>query len=565
MTAGTSGSGHSNRPKMIDVEISPAHYLQLILHRKWIVITIFLAVTVVTAVIAQRLPNIYTSETVILVDPQKVPESYVKATVTGDVRNRLGTLSQQILSASRLQKIIESLNLYQQERKEMVREDVQAQMRRDINVSMVTGGGAQGDLQAFKISYSSQDPRLAARVAGELASLFIDENLRARERQANDTTDFLQHTLEETRKELERQEAQLRDFRLKHLGEMPEHQVANLTVLGQLQASQQRESEALSRAEQQRSYLQTMVSASTPVVDVDSGDDADSPSKPTSAGSSPSRSQTATQRGGASTGSTTLADDKARLASLLSRYTDKYPEVQKLRQQIQEREAKEKLLAPAPVETASAPDIPVPPPPPAKKKQVFVPVNSSNPVIISQIKAVEEEIAKHKEEQQRLNKLIGSYQAKLEAIPVREQQVAELVRDYEMNKAHYSQLLDKQLSAETASQLELRQKGETFKVLDPAQVPGRPSKPNRLLIDAAGSLAGLLLGILVVLGGELAGQTISCADHIPLFNGNQVLEIIPMILTEADRKRKRKQVIMAAASGVAATVTVGVALLIHYR
>jgi uncharacterized protein involved in exopolysaccharide biosynthesis len=457
MTAGTSGSGHSNRPKTIDVEISPAHYLQLILHRKWIVITIFLSVSIVTAVIAQRLPNIYTSETVILVDPQKVPESYVKATVTGDVRNRLGTLSQQILSASRLQKIIESLNLYQQERKEMVREDVQAQMRRDINVSLVTAGGAQNDLQAFKISYSNRDPRLAARVAGELASLFIDENLRARERQANDTTDFLQHTLEETRKELEKQEAQLRDFRLKHLGEMPEHQVANLTVLGQLQASQQREGEALSRAEQQRSYLQTMVSASSPVVDVDSGDDADSPSKPAGATSSPTRPQTAGGRG-ASTG-TTLADDRARLASLLSRYTDKYPEVQKLRQQIQEREAKEKLLAPAPVETASAPDIPVPPPPPAKKKQVFVPVNSSNPVIISQIKAVEEEIAKHKEEQQRLNKLIGSYQAKLEAIPVREQQVAELVRDYEMNKAHYSQLLDKQLSAETASQLELRQKG----------------------------------------------------------------------------------------------------------
>ena len=267
---------------------------------------------------------------------------------------------------------------------------------------------------------------------------------------------------------------------------------------------------------------------------------------------------------GATTGST-LADDKARLASLLARYTDKYPEVQKLRQQIQEREAKEKLQAPAPVETASNPEIPVPPPPPAKKKQVFVPASSSNPVIISQIKAVEEEIAKHKEEQQRLNKLIGSYQAKLEAIPVREQQVAELVRDYEMNKTHYSQLLDKQLSAETASQLELRQKGETFKVLDPAQVPGRTSKPNRLLIDAAGSFAGLLLGILVVLGGEMAGQTISCADHIPLFNGNQVLEIIPMILTEADRKRKRKQVIMAAASGVAATLTVGVALFIHYR
>jgi hypothetical protein len=194
-----------------------------------------------------------------------------------------------------------------------------------------------------------------------------------------------------------------------------------------------------------------------------------------------------------------------------------------------------------------------------------VPANATNPVVLSQIKAIEAEIVKHKEEQQRLNKLIGTYQAKLEAIPVREQQIAELVRDYEINKNHYSQLLDKQLSAETASQLEMRQKGETFKVLDPAEVPQRPSKPDRMLIDAAGSIVGLLLGVIVVLGSEVVGQTISSADHIPLWNGNQVLEIIPVILTESDRKRKRKQAIMAAASGLAATVMVGVVLFFHYR
>jgi protein tyrosine kinase modulator len=558
---GSSTSGASSRSKAVEREISPSHYLQLILHRKWIVIAIFLTVSVVTAVVAWRLPNIYTSETVILVDPQKVPESYVKATVTGDVRNRLGTLTQQILSATRLQKIIESLDLYPQERKEMAREDVLAIMRRDINVAMVSGS-SPNELQAFRISYSSRVPRLAARVTSELASLFIDENLKARDQQATGTTDFLQHQVEETRKTLETQEAQVRDFRLKHLGEMPEQQVSNLTVLGQLQASLQQVSDALARAEQQRTYLQTMMSQSNPVIDVD-GVEQSEKSENGFAASVPSAKPPAQPRAGAAAGGT-LAEDKARLASLLSRYTDKFPEVQKLRQQIAEREAKEALTAAAaPVAVASAPEPPVPAPP--AKKRPSVSLRTANPIILSQVKAIEDEITKNKLEQQRLNKLIASYQARLEAIPVREQQIAELVRDYDINKNHYSQLLDKQLSAETASQLELRQKGETFKVLDPAQVPQRPSKPNRELIDAAGCIFGLLLGMIAVLGSEIVGQTITSADHIPLNNGNQVLEIIPMIMTEADQKRKRKQVVMAAISGVAATVAACVVLFFHYR
>src|SRR5437764_5044468 len=140
MTTNTNGR---SKPKVLAPELSPAHYFQLILHRKWIVIIAFVAASVVTVIVADRLPNVYTSETVILVDPQKVPESYVKATVTGDVRNRLGTLTQQILSATRLQKIIETFGLYAEERKALAREDVIAKMRADINVAMVSGTGAQ--------------------------------------------------------------------------------------------------------------------------------------------------------------------------------------------------------------------------------------------------------------------------------------------------------------------------------------------------------------------------------------------------------------------------------------
>src|SRR5262245_34891808 len=111
------------------LQISPEHYARLILHRKWLVLGTFAVVSAATAIVASRMPDIYTSETLILVDPQKVPEAYVRSTVTGDVRNRLGTLSQQILSATRLQKIIENLNLYPEERKIKAREDIITKMR----------------------------------------------------------------------------------------------------------------------------------------------------------------------------------------------------------------------------------------------------------------------------------------------------------------------------------------------------------------------------------------------------------------------------------------------------
>src|SRR6266545_253682 len=102
---------------------SVEHYLRLLYHRKWLVLSVFVVVSAATAAISRSLPDIFLSYTLILVDPQKVPETYVKSTVTGDVRNRLGTLSQQILSATRLQKIIETFNLYQEDRKKLARED----------------------------------------------------------------------------------------------------------------------------------------------------------------------------------------------------------------------------------------------------------------------------------------------------------------------------------------------------------------------------------------------------------------------------------------------------------
>ncbi len=259
---GNTGGGRSKAASSAGVglgAVSPEHYLRLIIHRKWLVLGTFVLVSAATFIVSSRLPNVYTSSTLILVDPQKVPESYVKATVTGDLRNRLGTLQQQILSATRLQKIIDTLNLYPAERKTMAREDVIAMMQKDVSVSIVSDYGGSQDLQAFRIGYSGRDARQVAQVANDLATLFMDENLKAREQQSTGTTEFLQNQLQETKKVLEAQEAKLKDFKLKHIGEMPEQQSANLQILGQLQSQLQLEGEALARAEQQRNTIQVLM------------------------------------------------------------------------------------------------------------------------------------------------------------------------------------------------------------------------------------------------------------------------------------------------------------------
>jgi polysaccharide biosynthesis transport protein len=532
-------------------DVSLDHYLCLILHRKRLVFSTFFFVAASATIVSYILPNIYKSETVILVDPQRVPESYVKATVTGDVRNRLSTLSQQILSATRLEKVIETMNLYPVERKTLPREDVIARMRSDISVNVLADGGSQ-DLQAFRVTYRGKDPRLVAQVANSLASLFIEENLKAREEQATGTSEFLESQLEESRKSLEAQEAKLKDFKLQHIGEMPEQQSADLQILGQLQSQMQLEGDSLSRSEQQKSYIQSMMATSTggAVIDLDEAP------PPAAAPKAPK---------------TPLMIHKEQLAKLLTIFTDKYPAVQRLKRQIEVEEALE-VVPPAQASANGAAPVahaeaPVPAPEPAaEKRAVRKPAKYVNPVLEAQMKQLDDEIAKHKEERQRLSKVIAGYQSKLEAIPVREQQVSDLVRDYEISKANYSQLLEKQLSAETASQLEIRQKGERFSILDPAQPAERPYQPNRMLITGIGSVGGLGLGLLLALATEFLGMSITAPEQVAEITSLPVLEVIPFIRTRADKRRRKRLFILAAGAAAAGVIFSCVILfLYHYR
>jgi polysaccharide chain length determinant protein (PEP-CTERM system associated) len=535
-------------------QMSPEHYLRLLLHRKWLILSTFVVVTAITAVVSSQLPNVFTSETVILVDPQKVPESYVRATVTGDIRNRLGTLSQQILSAKRLQTIIDKYKLYPKESRSMAREDLLGKMRKDISVSMV---GTGQDLQAFKISYSGGVPQTVAAVANELAGNFIEENLKVRELQAMGTTEFLENQLQESKKNLEEQEAKVRDFRLKHLGEMPEQQNADLQILGQLQSQLQLAGEALARAEQQKGLLQSMSGqANSAVVEIDSPE---------------SKADSSEVRAPQKNPAVQVATAKAKLLALLNEklergYTENHPDIRKLRSQLADEDkaaGRSPLPAVPEVKATSSAEPQRAAPVEAKRAAAPLTVNAVNPVLQSNLKTIDDEIAKYKLEQLRLNKQITIYQGKLEAIPVREQEISALVRDHEISKVHYSQLLDKQLSAQTATQLEFRQKGEKFSVLDPAIPAERPSKPNRMMINSAGAAGGLGLGILLALVTEFLGMSITFPEQITSTTGIPVLEVIPIIMTVEDRRRRKRRLILATISGTVMTALISGAILLY--
>jgi succinoglycan biosynthesis transport protein ExoP len=425
-----------------------------------------------------------------------------------------------------------------------VREDIITKMRSDISVRVVSEFGSPQDLQAFRITYSGKDARLVSMVAQQLASLFIEENLSARELQATGTTDFLTNQLQETRKQLEQQEAKLKDFKLKHIGEMPEQQSADLQLVSQAQSQLQQEADALARAEQQRSYLQSMLTQTASVVDMDERE-----TNPVKA---------AEDR--ASRAPNELAVAKAKLASLLSHYTESHPDVQKLKAIIQDEEARQAQAAKE--AAANAPPEPAPAAP--VKRTPRPPSAHFNPVLESQLKTLDAEIAKHNEEQQRLSKLVSVYRAKLDAIPVREQEITELQRDYEISKNHYKQLLDNQLAAQTATQLEYRQKGEKFEVLDPATPAERPTRPNRMLINMVGTVAGLVLGLVLATGKEFLGMTIITAQDAVAASSLPLLGEIPVIQTRIDRRRRNRWILAATTSGLIAALAGG-ALLLYYN
>src|SRR3989449_6629423 len=216
--------------------------LEVWTRRQWLTVVVFALTLAGMASVAMFLPDIYRSTAAVLVERHQVPETFVRSSITGELETRLQTISQEILSRARLADLITRFDLYHDLTTRVPMEGVVEKMRRDITLVLkgveqqMSGRSAT---VAFDLSYRGRDPGTVAQITNTLASFYVEENSKIRERQATQTAQFLKVQLEEARKRLDEQEARLRDFRARHTGELPQQMGVNMATVGRLQGQLQ--------------------------------------------------------------------------------------------------------------------------------------------------------------------------------------------------------------------------------------------------------------------------------------------------------------------------------------
>jgi polysaccharide chain length determinant protein (PEP-CTERM system associated) len=475
-------------------------------------------------------PSSYRSETVILVEQPSVPEKYVVSNIDSDIQHQLDSITQQILSRTRLIRIINSLGLYAEERKHKSSDDLVETMRKDIEIELSHGDDRK--LSAFNIYYASRDPKMAQAATAELANLFITENLEQRQEHSENTTKFLEDQLDQARAKLAAQEAKLRVFKDQHLGELPTQTQSNLQILSGLQNQVQANQDSLNRAKQQNTYLESLINQYRAM---------DGGAKPGATGSV-----------GLTEIDKELDQLKAQLADLSSHYTDKHPDVRKTKEQIARTEnMREQIVA----DMNSRANNPA-----AQPAASTALDQQSGPTLEleSQLKANRFEIANREAEIKDEQSKINQYQTRLNMAPVMEQQFADITRDYDQSKTDYESLLAKRNQSEMSTDLEKTQQGERFRMLDPPNLPVKPYKPNRLLLCGAGLAVGLVLGGGFAFGQEkLSGKIYSEREIKKLLPFDVIAEIPPIESLEEQSSHRRGAWI----AGAAAVVIVGFILL----
>jgi succinoglycan biosynthesis transport protein ExoP len=490
--------------------------------RKWLAVLVFALPFVAAVTVIFSLPAFYRSTAVVLVDRQQVPESFVPATVTSELETRLHTISQEILSRSRLEALITRFGLYPALRNQAQTEELVERMRKDIKLELKTTSAKEGyrsATTAFALSYRGPDPQTVAQVTNTLASFYIEENLKVRERQATGTTEFLKVQLTETRKRLDELETRVSDFRRRNLGELPQQMQANLTGMENLNTQLRLNNDNQTRALERRDSLTGLL--------------AEAASSPQVYGGTPGAPPAAEPR------AARLARLRLELAAARSRYTEEHPSVTRLKAEIAATEQ-------GPTETKGG-------------EKADVASLSASPYVLrlrEMLNAAESDLKVLKAEEQRLRAAIAAYQVRLENTPKREQEFLEVSRDYETTKELYASLGKRFEAAQLAESMEQRQKGEQFRILDPAVPSGVPAAPNRLrlLVVSLVLCLGLAGGVLML--AETLDTSFHSADEIRQFTIVPVLVSVPKIVTDADRQGQRRRFRLAAAGAVLGLVLI---------
>jgi polysaccharide chain length determinant protein (PEP-CTERM system associated) len=452
--------------------------LSFVVRRRWWISGIATTVAMATILVVLTLPNQYTSQATLQVVQQQVSQRFVEPGTNTSAADAIQSLSRELLSHAQLLKIIQDFDLYSDIRQRATLDEIAEGMRNNITVEPLDQIGRSDNYGAFRITFTANSPRLAQTVTGRLTSLFIETNSKTRGDSALRTTSFLSEQLEAARKKLAEQEQRLQDFKMRNAGELPEQQPATLGALTSLQIQLQSTNAGLSRAQQQRKTLESSVET--------------------------------TIRG-------YVAGLQSEKAALLTKYTPRHSDVIKKDQEIARWQD---LLDHWKAETRLT-------------STLDSPALAS---LRSQLDANAAEIEQLSKEQQAMSAQIEQSQQRLNIAPVREQQMAGMLRDYEEYKSQYEDLQNKQLKSQLTTNLEEKQEGQQFRLVDPPTLPLTPSKPPRVKICLGGLAGGLLLGLALAFLVETKNRSfhfekeLSAAFKVPLVLG------IPLLLTPSEER-----------------------------
>jgi polysaccharide chain length determinant protein (PEP-CTERM system associated) len=489
--------------------LSPETVGRVLVRRRWLILLPFAMGLAATPLIAGRVPKVYRSETLIMVIPQRVPDSYVRSTVTASVEDRLPSISDQILSRTRLEGVIVEFDLYRELRARAPMEDVVARMRRDIGPVQIQSGQ-----QSFRVSYGSPQPETAQKVTARLASLFIEENSRDRENLAQSTNVFLESQLEEAKQRLLEHEERVEAYKLRYSGELPSQLSSNLQAMAASQIQLQALGESQNRARERRLLFERQLA------------DAEASPLPSPVTPLPGTADTASALPAAQQ----LEAVEAKLMALRLRYTSDHPDVRTLERTARELRIKVDEEKRQPREAA-----------PAR----MLPAEQVRQKRISELKAelevIDHQLSASQAEETRLKAVIADYGQKVAAVPTRESQLVELTRDYEILKETYNSLLTKREDSKLAANLERLQIGEQFRILDPASLPERPDNRRlRLGFSLAGAIAGLLLGAGLAVLLEQRDSSFKNGEEVQRLLELPVLALVPQMSSASERRSRRR-------------------------
>jgi polysaccharide chain length determinant protein (PEP-CTERM system associated) len=480
----------------------------IVRRRKWLGLAVFTVVAAGAIAGVQSLPDVYRSTATVLVERDRVSEAFVRSSVTAELETRLSTISQELLSRSRLEALIVQFGLYSDMRAHATMEAVVERMRRDIRLdpkSVEQTSGRPATI-AFRVSYRGRDPRVVADVTNTLASLSVDENARMRERQAAGTAQLLEREVDEMKKRLAEEERHLREFRIRYSGQLPEQLSINLTTIDRLNGQLQLIRNGLTRALERRTSLAKQLA------------DAEGAAAPSG-------------HGGPDAGAARLLKLRQELRELRTRFTDRYPDVMRVKAEIAELERD----VTAPAESAAGSERPAVIDPTVRRLRMA-------------LEDADREIDAARIESDQLAKQIAGYQERAERAAPIEQEFQVLSRDYGATKERYFALIKRYEDAVLAETMEQRQPREQFRILDPAVASDDPVAPNRPRLMVIVLVVSLLAAAAAMIGAEQIGTPFHSLDSLRAVTGVPILASIPIIVTAVDRRRAARRFWLTTAS-----------------